>query len=107
MASMSKEEREDMARSFAFFRASSFLWKTDPNQATSSADEYWLAIIIGQFEPSNLTKMMCLELTPCSRNGHHKRSHIFQEAGTKGASRYIHGHLQTLAEPSVAKSSTC
>jgi hypothetical protein len=47
MASMSKEEREDMARSFAFFSAYSFLWKTDPNQATSSADEYWLAIIIG------------------------------------------------------------
>ena len=36
-----------MARSFAFFSAYSFLWKTDPNQATSSADEYWLAIIIG------------------------------------------------------------
>ncbi|KAJ6934288.1 hypothetical protein NC651_009355 [Populus alba x Populus x berolinensis] len=62
MASMSKEEREDIARSFAFFSAYSFLWKTDPNQATSSADEYWLTIIIGHFEPSNLTKMMCLEL---------------------------------------------
>jgi hypothetical protein len=73
MASMSKEEREDMARSFAFFSAYSFLWKTDPNQATSSADEYWLAIIIGHshtfYQRSSFRNLSFFEcesmLAPC------------------------------------------